>query len=247
MVDPRLRALHCSDLHLHGTHAEHALATVRALRAAAERHAADLVLLAGDLFDAPAQPDSLIEALAAELARLPVPLVAIPGNHDIGAGNVGHAADAIVRLFALLDERATLLAAPGGETAIVADGRARVWGRGMPEHSPANNPLEGLRAMPEDGRWNVVIAHGQLTELGGEGRSSPIALERHAEVLRGVHYLALGHRHTPTEHQLAGTTVRYSGSASNLVGRGTFAITEFDGVRTTVAIERLAVPHAGLS
>ena len=227
-----LRALHCSDLHLHAAHADHAIEVVRAIAASGARHEVDVVLIAGDVFDHPAQPARFVERIAEELGALEQPLVAIPGNHDIHETHTG--SGAIDELFALLDGRGTLLDHAGGESVDAGDGRLRVWGRGMPEHTPANNPLEGLPAMPADGAWNIVLAHGQLAELGGAGRSSPIAFEPHARELASVHYVALGHRHAPTAHRFRETPVHYSGSASTLVGRGTIAIATFDGERTEV-------------
>ncbi len=232
-----LRALHCSDLHLHEVQFEHGVETVGMIAEAARCQQADFVLLAGDVFDAATQPIAFVARIAEELAAIEAPLIAIPGNHDIAYGPGD--GDAIGDLFAALGDSATLLRAHEGESALVADGRIRVWGRGMPEHTRANDPLGGLPAMPVDGAWNIALAHGELTRLLSSPFSSPIVLDRHAKALGNVHYLALGHHHAPAAQALGATAVQYSGSASTVVGAGTVAVVDFDGEQAVSAIHRL--------
>lgn len=225
-----LRALHCSDLHFHVTHVDRALETVRLIAEAARSLRADVVLISGDVFDAATQPADFVGQLAAAMAEVDAPIVAIPGNHDIAY--TPRDGDAIGECFAALGERVSYLAMPDGESALVAGGRIRVWGRGMPGHTPDNDPLEGLPAMPLDGAWNIALAHGELRASPVTPFSSPIVLERHAAALRNVHYLALGHHHVAEAHAFGSTAVHYSGSASTVVGPGTVAVADFDGERT---------------
>ncbi len=232
-----LRALHCSDLHLHEVQFEHGIETAGMIATAARCQQADVVLLAGDLFDAATQPASFVSRIAEQLAEVDAPLVAIPGNHDIAYSP--RDGDAIGDLFAALGGSSTLLRADDGESALVADGRIRVWGRGMPEHTRANDPLGGLPAMPLDGAWNIALAHGELTRSLTSPFSSPIVLDRHAEVLGNVSYLALGHHHAPAAHAIGATAVQYSGSASTVVGAGTVAVVDYDGEQTVSAVHQL--------
>ena len=233
-----LRALHCSDLHLHEVQFEHGVETVGMIAAAARCQRADVVLLAGDVFDAATQPTAFVARIAEELAAVAVPLIAIPGNHDIAYSPSD--GDAIGDLFAALGDSSTLLRADEGGSALVADGRIRVWGRGMPEHTRANDPLDGLPAMPLDGAWNIALAHGELTRSLSSPFGSPIILDRYAEVLGNVHYLALGHHHVPAAQAFGATAVQYSGSASTVVGAGTVAVVDFDGEHAISAIHGLS-------
>src|ERR1700686_5133660 len=79
--------VHSSDLHvdhdytarLHGGDGN---AGLGCLLAAARDLAADVVLLAGDPFDSPRVPQSLIEQAAAVIGAAALPVVILPGNHD---------------------------------------------------------------------------------------------------------------------------------------------------------------------
>jgi DNA repair exonuclease SbcCD nuclease subunit len=209
-----------------------------AIVSASERLRVDVVLIAGDLIDAATQPEPFVQRLADAMKSVSAPIVAIPGNHDIAYGP--RDGDAIGSFFARLGERATYLAAPHGASALVAGERIRVWGRGMPEHTRSNDPLDGLPEMPLDGAWNIALAHGELTRSPATPYSSPIILERHAAALRNVHYLALGHHHEPAAQTLGRTAVHYSGSASTVVGPGTVAVADFDGERAVCVIHALS-------
>ena len=49
---------------------------------AARDQAAEFILVAGDLFDSPRATKSDVAALCKEAGQMPVPVIAIPGNHD---------------------------------------------------------------------------------------------------------------------------------------------------------------------
>ncbi len=220
-----IRILHTSDLHFHRTYPTEAFETIRALARFAEAAAAEAVIVAGDLFDSANQPAELIEAVAAEFRGLPLPLVAIPGNHDIRYSESD--GDAFGGLAALAADGHIYIDEPGGRAVDLLDGAVRVWGRGMPEHTPANDPLAHLPGARDHGRWSIVLAHGELNPPEGT-RSSPIVLERHAEALAGVDYLALGHRHAPETARFGAMTLAYSGSGSSspVVGPGSVALVD---------------------
>ncbi len=233
-----LRLLHCSDLHLDHARESAAIETLRALRAFAAERGAAALLLAGDLFDRASQPATFVHRVAAELAGLDMPIVGIPGNHDIRYDE--RETEAIALLAAPLDGRFTLLSSPAGEAVTVLGGALTVWGRGMPEHSLRNDPLHGLAAQPHTGAWQVALAHGELVEYG----SSPIVLERHAHALQHIDYLALGHHHAPSVRQFGRTVVAYSGAASGTFGRAEVAVVDLTAAGVSVETGRLAVALA---
>jgi exonuclease SbcD len=239
---PPLRLLHCSDLHLHYSHPDLAVATVRAIRLAAHAARVDAILCAGDVFDSSNQTPQLEDAVAEEFARIGVPIIAVPGNHDIrySAGD----GDAFTTLFARLGAGATALVDADGCVVAIADGRMRVWGRGMPDHTRDNDPLAKLPALALDGAWNVALAHGDLVDEPA-GRSSPIILTRHEPALASFDYLALGHWHDASQRTFGRTLVAYSGSASPLMGPATFALVELGeagAAATTHRLEDVGVP-----
>jgi DNA repair protein SbcD/Mre11 len=186
-VSGRLRVLHTADVHLAaaGAEADRWRGFVAVLAAAAR---ADLLVVAGDMFDHARVGDALLDAVAAALARTAVPVVVVPGNHDLaGPGSPLdrlRVRDTGGRLQVLLD--------PDGGTVEVPGLDVTVWGRAMVEHSPRNRPLAGHRP-PDRGRWHLVLAHGHFQPGAADGRSSPITA---AEIdALDCDYLALGHWH----------------------------------------------------
>lgn len=226
---PTVRLLHVSDLHLHHTHPREAAATIRAIGVAASEAGANAILVAGDIFDSSNQPDGFVEDTATEVSALDRPLIAIPGNHDIRYSETD--GDALTLLASLTGAPHRWITGEP-ESIELLDAQVRVWGRGMPEHTRTNDPLRGLRAAADDTAWQIAIAHGELSVENGH-RSSPIIVERHAEALSNLDYLALGHRHAPEQLRLERTVVAYSGSASPVIGAGDAAVVELGdaGVR----------------
>ncbi len=245
-----VRLLHASDLHLHWEQPTHAVASVRGLAAAAVRDSADVVLMAGDIFDTANQPAAFVEEIAAAFTHFTRPVVVIPGNHDIRYSATEP--DALGDLGALLPDPHRVIVAGEGESLALLDGALEVWGRGMPEHSPRNDPLAGIAFTPDGGdadgsdgpdrggagAWRVVIAHGELVDGYGVSRSSPIILERHRDALECVHYVALGHHDAHSLREWGRTVVCYSGSASPLQGASGYALVDLaepHGARVTMA------------
>lgn len=230
MARPPLRLLHCADLHLTHQAWDASIATLRALAEAAGQRRVDQVLMAGDLFDSSKQPDEFADAVAEEMAAFPAFVAAIPGNHDLLYSKWDP--DPFGRLFEQLGAEALALTDHAGRCVRLADGRLRLWGRGMPEHTPENDPLEGLPALEADDSWRVAVAHGYLMERPN-GRSSPIVPGRHREALATFDYVALGHHHGAHQLDFEGTLIADSGSASPIVGRGLFTVVDLNetGVR----------------
>lgn len=233
MPRPPLRLLHCADLHLTHSAWDASIATIRALREATETHGAEQVLMAGDLFDSAKQPEAFVDAVAEEIAAMPVFVAAIPGNHDLMYSKWDP--DSFGRLFEQLGHEALALAGEVGTCVELAEGRLRLWGRGMPEHTPENDPLAGLPLLEADTSWRVAIAHGYLMDAPN-GRSSPIIPARHRAALGTYDYVALGHHHAPHRLDFDGTLMMDSGSASPIVGHGSYAVVDLEesGVRVEV-------------
>ncbi len=219
----RLRIAHCSDIHLDGDgHRHSAGADARAsLRGAFDGvlatmrgHAPDLLLLAGDLFDANDATAETIEWAMETLGRQPFPVAMIPGNHDCMTE------DAIYRRYDFNRiPNVTMLAGPEGEVARIAALDVAVWGKGMVEHAPAFRPLSGCPDRPDDCRWFLGLGHGIFVPHGEDtNRSSPIHMREIEE--SPCDYLALGHHHAALELVNDRAMAAYSGSPTDDVGRG---------------------------
>lgn len=153
---------------------------------------AQLVLLAGDLLDGENTYRETAQALARALGQMDCPVVISPGNHDPYTPHSPYATLAWppnVHIF----RRAELEALELPQLNCVVYGRAFI--------SPLEDtpPLEGFSA-PQDGRLHLMCLHGDL------GKSSRYAPVDPAQVAAsGLDYLALGHIHTFSGLQRAGS------------------------------------------
>ena len=88
----KVKILHTSDVHLESDtfgRSEEGKAYRRRIQVAFQKvvdkvfeENVDLFLIAGDLFDSNRVPEEGIEFALREIARVPCPVVLIPGNHD---------------------------------------------------------------------------------------------------------------------------------------------------------------------
>lgn len=148
---------------------------------------ADLVLVAGDIFDqeTPA-PQVLAQALAALAQEADITWACLPGNHDPARpGGLWEriAADPPANLAALTEPVPTEL-------------RPGLWLLPAPlrQTAPATDPTAWMEAAPTpEGAHRIGIAHGPIASFGESG-SAPIAPDRAARA--GLGYLALGDWHS---------------------------------------------------
>ena len=203
----KIRLIHTSDTHLGADRRPAgAAAAFRAVVDAAAGLPADALLIVGDVFDHARVPDDTLAFFLQQVSRLPCPVVALPGNHDL------YHSESLYRRepFANLPANFHLFTAPAGQTISLPALNLDLWGRAMTEHTPQFQPLAGMTpARP--GRWLAALAHGHFhfpedTEL----RSSPIYP---AEVAAApCHYLALGHWERFIDVSQGDTRSVYSGS-----------------------------------
>src|SRR5258708_6686599 len=174
-----LKLIHTSDVHLEsdtfgsGANGDHFRSKVRRAFSGvielANRQSSDLLLIVGDLFDSSRVSDEALRFALDEIGRARMPVVMIPGNHD------AHDERSIYAGLApgSLPENLRLILEPEGRTIDFPDLATRVWGRALVEHTPDYRPMSGVPE-PEEGLWNVALAHGFFMEEGEIERSSPI-------------------------------------------------------------------------
>ena len=208
-----LKLVHTSDVHLDGryvgepvdgfrNHAERAFAAVVDVTL---EEAADLLLIAGDLFDNNRVPDEDFDFVRDQLARLSCPVVVLPGNHDV------HDHYSIWRRIEADDVggHVHLMLDTAGASIEFEELGATAWGRAMAEHAPENEPLEGV-PMRQEGVWNIGLAHGLVVSKREGIGSSQIT---HEEIrASGFDYLALGHVHVWGDMSQGSVTACYPGS-----------------------------------
>ncbi len=151
---------------------EYRLEAVRALGRLAAQEGAELVLVAGDLFDSATPDQATVVAFCGAVGQIGVPVVAIPGNHDHGgAGCVWRqafyqreAAKLAPNLRVLLEPTPVVLAS------------VVVFPCPLVRKQGAEDPTAWLRSLPEEMRsvlptdrpW-VVLAHGSVQGFSSAG------------------------------------------------------------------------------
>lgn len=219
-----LRVAHCSDIHLDGDHAPHEYYrnTFAALLDEIKRERPQLLLIAGDLFDANDATEDTIRWSMDTLGAMPFPVAMIPGNHDCVDGT-GIYERFDFNQVANID----MFQHPAGELREFRGLNAVIWGKGMVDHTPEHQPLQGCPAAPADDVWYLGMAHGIYVPKGSStGRSSQIS---HEEIESSpCHYLALGHHHAALQIPTDGAHATFCGSPTDTIGGGaTYAIVDF--------------------
>jgi DNA repair protein SbcD/Mre11 len=234
-----LRVAHCSDIHLDGDHAsgDHYRHGFLAVLAAARRHAPQLLILAGDLFDSNHACAGTIEWAMQTLAAQPYPVVMIPGNHDCmepGAIYSRHDFDALPNV--------EMLTAPDGEIRLLSSLGVAIWGKGMVDHCAAYRPIGDIAPRPDKVKWYLGLGHGIYVPSGeNTDRSSPV--HAHEIANSPCDYLALGHHHACLEVHAGETAAAYCGSPTDTLGKGaTYAV--IDLVENAPAVVEICVMDA---
>nr|ART36874.1 D185 [uncultured bacterium] len=196
----------------------------------------DAMLIAGDLFDSARVKPQEVEAAWSQIARVPVPVIIIPGNHDC-LGN-----PSIYSRISHTDagEHVYFLREPDGEYLTLHDLGLTVWARGMVDHYPANFPLRGYEPL-QDGNWQLVMAHGHYVPDSEETfRSSPIPEQQLGDLV--CDYVALGHWHRFEDVSVNDTKAYYCGSPAEPGMKNASAnLVTFDPTQG-VSIERVPLP-----
>ena len=179
-----VRVLHTSDNHITELSSCEALGV---LVDKANELKVDLVLLAGDFFDNSRLAGEVVLETIAQLSRLEMPTVLLPGNHDqLDADSIYHHS-----AFSHLPPDLHILRSQEGEGLLFHEMGVRVWGRPTYYHDMSFRPLS--EPPPREGPyWHIGIAHGLYVPPGEyTGGSSPIFA--HEIEATGYDYVALGH------------------------------------------------------
>ena len=212
-----MRILHAADLHLDSAFAGLAEEKAALLRQEsrdilrrmvdwANDHAADVMLLSGDLFDSDRMYSQTARTLAQALARFRGRIFLSPGNHDFYAPGSGY--DAVdwpenVHIFTSRRPQTVLLRSLNASVTGAAFTSAEEW-----------EPFDGASFSGGDASIRLGVLHGEVTRGESKYRAIPPAeIEK-----TNLTYLALGHVHRCAGVQRAGNTAyAYPGC---LPGRG---------------------------
>ena len=220
----KIRIVHTSDTHLGDdwdpSSAERALSSVID---GVHQLEADALLIAGDVFDNARISDDVLEFFIDEMARAMVPVVILPGNHDL----YDHASLYLRAPFSNASENLHIIRGTHGELLRFPELTLDVWGRAMDSHTPSFRPLAGIPSERGAG-WLVAMAHGHYHFPDDtEERSSPI--RSHEIAGAACDYLALGHWERYEDVSQGGVTAYYSGSPMGAASaRGEVAVNVVD-------------------
>lgn len=214
-----IRLLHVSDLHISSdVYAHEAFRGFEAALDLGVERGADVVLIAGDLFDNGRVKQPLMERVWSALADVGRPVVVLPGNHDTVLIDG-------VRLGAT-PPNVTVMQEPDGEMVFLNQQGLSVWGKPVYNHHPGFRPMAGVPPRLGD-HWYVGMAHGLYMNPPDPLCSSPISPEEIG--LAPFDYVALGHVHVFRDVSQNGVPAYYCGAPSGSQPK-TAAIVDLDPV-----------------
>lgn len=201
--------VHSSDLHVDdglppGSY--NGLVGLRAVLATAQSLEADALLLAGDTFDNARISTRTLSEAAQILGAAPMPVVLLPGNHDLLMPECLYRRAGIVDL-----PRIHVLGLTHPDTILMEAIELEICGiahRGMADMVPV-----GPRR-PRQARWQVVMAHGHYVPPAEWNDQSHRAWKFSDDAVAesGADYIALGHWDRATQVGDGRVPAYYSGS-----------------------------------
>ncbi|MEC8945241.1 MAG: DNA repair exonuclease [Chloroflexota bacterium] len=225
IINNNLRILATSDVHIgaftdkRSPHPNKCMYAFKIVVDKAIEEKVDLVLIAGDFFDHNRIRKDVSDYVLDQLARLPMPTVILPGNHDpLDENSVYWRMDLKGKA-----PKVHLITTKGGETVSYPELDVAVWGK--PHVSYDDIELYPLKDPPKKGKetWQLGIGHGHfIRDQGDMGRSYPIEKEEIAQCDRD--YVALGHWDAHMNISQSEVVAYYVGSPTWV---GTSSIVEF--------------------
>jgi DNA repair exonuclease SbcCD nuclease subunit len=206
---PEVVIVHSSDLHLGVDDSfsnSDSLANLPRVLHASRDAAADVVVLAGDVFDNHRQPIDLLERAAAMLRDYGGPVIILPGNHD------PLTPDSVYRRGGLAQiPNVTILGLNAGDAVQLSQFELEIWGRPHLDYSDMS-PLADPR--PRSACWQIAAAHGHYVDAERDPNRliGSWLIHREELAVTDADYVALGHWNQATRVGNGATKAYYSGS-----------------------------------
>jgi DNA repair exonuclease SbcCD nuclease subunit len=206
-----IRLAHSSDLHVDDGRIAAAYdgdgtAGLAAVLATARALEADIVLLAGDTFEANQLSAPVIDRVGGLLAGAGMPIVILPGNHDPALPDSVYVRGGYAQIQSVV-----ILGVSHDEAVAFAAFDLEIWGRAHRDYFDMA-PLRGPR--PRSTRWQVAIGHGHYEPPAT--RANPLrpswVFGDEEIIATGADYLALGHWDRPMQVGDGTVPAYYSGS-----------------------------------
>jgi DNA repair exonuclease SbcCD nuclease subunit len=166
---------------------------------------ADLVLLAGDVFEHNRLPLDIVRRTAELLRDTGLPIVMLPGNHDPAVP------ESVYRRGVSEPTNVHVLGVTHLEAVVFPEWELEVWGHA---HYDYGNMAPLQRPRGRSTRWQIAMAHGHY-----DGPSDPTAVNRPSWLISddelvatGADYVALGHWNRAIQVGTGPVKAYYSGS-----------------------------------
>lgn len=225
-----VRILHTADIHLGasnrggynlleiGEQADRCCAVLKSIVDLSIYVKADLIVIAGDLFDRNLVDSSTLESALRQLNRATVPVLILPGNHDCLSPK-----SVYVRVpFAQCASNVHIFINPEGERFSLTELDLAVWGKPVTDAESDFRPMSGIPPRGKE-RWQIAVAHGHY--VGAHFQRADMYQISQEEIVESCYdYVALGH--WPSFCCVCDAPVKafYCGAASET---GTVAIVDF--------------------
>jgi len=210
VLDRDVVVVHSSDIHVDDDytarmHGGDGTAGLRSVLETARALAADVVVLAGDVFEHNRLPAALLERTARMLTEAETRIVILPGNHDPlvpesvyhRGGFDGH-------------RHVHILGVTDGDAVLLPELDLEIWGRA---HANYDDMAPLGKAPTRRTRWQIAVAHGHSTpkpDRSAKAQPSWLIHDRHLAASR-ADYVALGHWNLPARVGPATIEAHYSG------------------------------------
>jgi DNA repair exonuclease SbcCD nuclease subunit len=224
-----LRIIHTADVHLGARHddlgeqasaqRERQFAAFVATVDLAIAEKADLLLIAGDLFDSNVQPRRSVERVAAQLKRLAeakIRTVIVPGTHDVyDRASIYRAHDLKGLSGSTRDDDWVTVLTPDRPSVHLAacDAviHALVFATKKAPHSPLRDMPAAVAGARATATWQIGVVHGSVSIPGKTDRDD-VVITAEEIAGSGLDYLALGHWHSAQKSKAGGVTYAYAGA-----------------------------------
>ena len=201
---------HSSDLHVDDGYTMRAWAgdgngPLAAVIDAAHKARADILLLAGDVFEHNRLKADILDRSRALLADAPMPVVMLPGNHD------PLTPESVWFRGALGDIDGVFVIGMETDTVRFDNHDLEIWGRAHRDYGDLD-PLDGVP--DRAARRQLVAAHGHFVEerpVGSGARAAWLFTPDDIDAA-AADYVALGHWNVATDVGTANVPAHYSGS-----------------------------------
>jgi len=178
----------------------------------AREHAAQFILVAGDVFHTSSPSQEVQQQAAALLRATPCPIYLIPGNHDPNISGGAWQNSLFANALAGHHFAHLLLEAKPLQ---IADGQAELFPCPLTQRDATTDPTAWIPTDGDSSIFRIGLAHGQWQGyFGPMEKTASHQINPERSNLCHLDYLALGdyHSYTPANHDAAARRTYYSGT-----------------------------------